>query len=239
MIKLMSTLILMRHGESEWNRLNIFTGWVDVPLSKKGIDEALRGGLLIRDIPIHVVITTPLSRALTTALLAMSQHRGGRVPVVMHPGQGRLDEWGHIYGEEAKDHTVPVICAWELNERMYGTLQGLNKAETAQRYGADQVKLWRRSYDVAPPKGESLKMTAARALPYFKDRILPYLREGHNVFVTAHGNSLRAILMYLDGLDKKQVINLEIPTGIPILYDYESGNFTKRELQHYSSISDA
>lgn len=235
----MSTLILMRHGESEWNRANIFTGWVDVPLSYKGVEEALKGGRMIRDIPIHVIVTTPLSRALMTALLAMSQHRGGKVPVVMHPGEGRMETWAHIYGEEAKEHTIPVICAWELNERMYGTLQGLNKAETAQRYGAEQVKVWRRSYETAPPKGESLKLTAERAIPYFKDRVVPYLREGHNVFIAAHGNSLRSIVMYLDGLNKEQVVQLEIPTGIPMLYDYTAGNFSKRDLQHDPAISEA
>lgn len=234
----MSTLILMRHGESEWNRLNIFTGWVDIPLSNRGIEEALAGGRMIRDIPIHVVFTTPLSRGLMTALLAMAQHRSGRVPVVLHPEGGRLEEWGHIHGDESKQRTIPVICAWELNERMYGDLQGLNKAETAQRYGADQVKRWRRGYDTAPPHGESLAMTAARALPYFKEKVVPYLSQGRSVFIAAHGNSLRAIVMYLDGLDKEQVVNLEIPTGVPILYEYEAGNFTKRGLEFHPSTSE-
>lgn len=234
----MSTLILMRHGESEWNRENVFTGWVDIPLSQKGIQEALQGGRLIQDIPIHVVVTTPLSRGLMTALLAMSQHRSGRIPVVLHPGEGKMEEWGRIHGEEAKQKTIPVIRAWELNERMYGELQGLNKAETAQRYGADQVKIWRRSYDTAPPGGESLAMTAARALPYFKDKVVPFLRQGHNVFIAAHGNSLRAIVMYLDGLNKEQVLNLEIPTGLPMLYEYDSGNFSKQELEFHPSAED-
>lgn len=217
----------MRHGESEWNRLNLFTGWVDIPLSVKGIEEALKAGQMIRDIPIDIIVTSPLSRARSTALLAMSQHRGGRVPAIMHPGEGRMDTWAQIHGVQAKEQTIPLICAWQLNERMYGDLQGLNKAETAERYGADQVQIWRRSYDVAPPNGESLEMTAARALPYFKERIVPYLREGHNVLISAHGNSLRAIFMDLDGLTKEQIVKLEIPTGLPILYNYDAGDFTK------------
>lgn len=221
----MSTLILMRHGESEWNRLNLFTGWVDVPLSAKGIEEALAAGQKIRDIPIDIIFTTPLSRARSTALLAMSQHRGGRVPVIQHPGEGRMDAWAQIHSTQTREQTIPVICAWQLNERMYGDLQGANKAETAARYSAEQVQIWRRSYDVAPPNGESLAMTAARALPYFKNEIVPYLHKGANVFISAHGNSLRAILMDLDQLDKDQVVKLEIPTGLPILYTYEDNQF--------------
>jgi 2,3-bisphosphoglycerate-dependent phosphoglycerate mutase len=227
----MSTLILMRHGESEWNRLNLFTGWVDVPLSVKGVDEALKAGQMIRDIPIDVIVTTPLSRARSTALLAMSQHRGGRVPVIQHPGEGRLETWAKINGAQAKANTIPVLCAWELNERMYGDLQGMNKAEMTALYGAEQVQIWRRSYDVAPPNGESLEMTAARALPYFKNQVVPYLRQGSNVFISAHGNSLRAILMDLDGLSKEQIVKLEIPTGVPILYQYDAGHFVKTSIK--------
>lgn len=232
-------LILMRHGQSEWNRLNIFTGWVDIPLSQKGIEEAICAGQMIRDLRIHIAVTTPLSRAWMTALLALSQNQKGYVPVILHPQEGKLEEWGQINSEESKAQTLPVIRAWELNERMYGDIQGLNKAETAQRFGADQVQIWRRSYDIAPPNGESLEMTAARALPYFKNKIIPWLREGRNVLVSAHGNSLRAIVMYLDGLSKEQVVHLEIPTGVPILYHYEAGNFTKQDLEYHPSSVDA
>jgi 2,3-bisphosphoglycerate-dependent phosphoglycerate mutase len=218
---------MMRHGQSQWNEMNFFTGWVDVPLSKKGIDEALEGGRLIKDIPIDIIVTTTLVRAQMTAMLAMSQHSSGKVPVVLHPGEGRLEEWGQIYGEDAKHHTIPVIRCWELNERMYGELQGLNKAETAEKFGADQVKIWRRSYDTAPPNGESLAMTAARSIPYFKEKVVPYLEQGLNVFISAHGNSLRSIVMHLDGLTKEQVLALELATGVPIFYRYENGTFTK------------
>lgn len=202
----MAKLIMMRHGQSKWNQMNLFTGWVDVPLSDKGIQEALEGGKLIKDIPIDIIITTTLVRAQTTAFLAMSQHASGKVPVVLHPGEGKLEEWGKIYSEEAKAHTIPVIRCWELNERMYGELQGLDKAETAKKFGAGQVKIWRRSFDTPPPNGESLEMTAARSIPYFTDKVVPYLKKGLNVFISAHGNSLRSIIMYLDKLTKEQVL---------------------------------
>ena len=221
----MAKLILMRHGQSKWNELNLFTGWVDVPLSEKGIQEALDGGERIKDIPIDVIVTTTLVRAQMTAFLALSKHSSGKVPVVLHPGEGKLEDWSKIYGAEANKHTIPVIRCWELNERMYGELQGLNKAETAAKFGADQVQIWRRSFDVRPPNGESLEMTAARSIPYFENVIVPLLKQGKNVFVSAHGNSLRSIIMDLDGLDKEQVVKLEIPTGEPIIYDYTNGKF--------------
>lgn len=220
----------MRHGESEWNRLNLFTGWVDVPLSVKGIEEALAAGQSISHLPVDIIFTSSLSRAITTALLAMSKHGGNRTPVVTHTFEGKMENWGHIYGEQAKKQTIPLICAWELNERMYGELQGINKAEAAARFGADQVQIWRRSYDIAPPNGESLEMTAARALPYFQDQIVPQLEMGKNVLVSAHGNSLRAILMQLEDLDKEQIVKLEIPTGQPIVYQFNTGRFTKSSI---------
>lgn len=223
----MSKLILMRHGESCWNKLNVFTGWVDVPLSLKGIEEAIEGGKKIKDLPIDVIITSTLVRAQMTAFLAMSQHSSGRTPVVVHEEDTKLREWGQIYSEITKAQCIPVLYSWELNERMYGALQGLNKAETIQNFGADQVQLWRRSYHTMPPQGESLAMTAARTIPYFTDTILPYLKIGSNVFVSAHGNSLRAICMILDNLSEDQVLHLEIPTGIPIIYDYQDGTFAK------------
>lgn len=226
----MCTLILMRHGESEWNRANRFTGWVDIPLSKKGIEEALQAGRLLKDIQIDVVFTTPLSRAFMTAMLLLSRHKEGKVPLILHEGEGKMEEWGRIYDQQAQMNTIPVMQRSALNERMYGKLQGLNKAETIRRYGAEQVKIWRRSYEGTPPDGESLKMTAARVLPCFNDEIMPLLREGHNVLVVAHGNSLRSIVMSLDGLSTEQVVDLEIPTGVPILYDCEASYCTKRDV---------
>lgn len=223
----MSKLIMMRHGQSKWNQMNLFTGWVDVPLSDVGIKEALDGGKLIKDIPIDIIFTTTLVRAQMTAFLALSEHSSGKVPVVLHPGEGKLEEWSKIWGEEAQKQTIPVVRCWELNERMYGKLQGLNKDETRKKYGAEQVKIWRRSFDTQPPEGESLAMTAARSIPYFNKHIIPQLQKGKNVFISAHGNSLRSIIMELDGLSKEQVVNLELATGIPIIYDYSNGQFKK------------
>jgi 2,3-bisphosphoglycerate-dependent phosphoglycerate mutase len=225
----MSQLIMMRHGQSQWNQMNVFTGWVDVPLSEQGINEALEAGKLIKDIPIDIIITTTLVRAQMTVFLSMLHHSSGKVPVVLHTGEGKLEEWATIYGEEAKEHVIPVIRCWELNERMYGQLQGLNKDETREKYGADQVKIWRRSYDTAPPGGESLKMTAERSIPYFIDVVLPFLKAGKNVFISAHGNSLRSIIMHLDHLTKEEVLNLELGTGVPIIYEYSEEKFTKKE----------
>lgn len=222
-----ATLILMRHGLSEWNSLNLFTGWVDVPLSKKGIDEALAGGKAIRDIPIDVIFTSSLIRAQMTAMIAMLGHSSGKVPVIQHKGEGKLEEWSTIHNPKAKEKTVPVYEAWQLNERMYGDLQGLDKNETREKYGADQVKIWRRSYSTPPPHGESLEMTAARSIPYFRDNIVPYLKRGQNVFIAAHGNSLRSIIMDLDKLTKEQVVALELATGLPVIYRYSEGAFQK------------
>lgn len=218
---------MMRHGQSRWNELNLFTGWVDVPLSEGGIAEALAGGRRIQDVPIDIIFTSTLVRAQMTAFLAMSMHRSGKVPVVLHPGEGRLEEWGTIYSESAKNNTIPVLRSWHLNERMYGRLQGLNKAETMEKYGKEQVQIWRRSYDVPPPEGESLEMTAKRTLPYFDEHILPQLNAGKNVFISAHGNSLRSIVMELDHLSKEQVLKLEIATGDPLFYSFQGDRWKK------------
>lgn len=221
---------MMRHGQSKWNELNLFTGWVDIPLSDLGIQEAIEGGRKIKDIPIDIIFTSSLIRAIMTAMIVMNHHSSGKVPVIMHKGEGKMDEWAKVYNKKAEDSCVPVTCAWELNERMYGELQGLDKAETAEKFGADQVKIWRRSFDVPPPHGESLKMTAERSIPYFKDMILPQLKNGKNVFISAHGNSLRSIVMYLDNLSKEEVLNLELPTGLPLVYDFSNGKIKKESV---------
>ena len=224
----MPQLILLRHGQSEWNKRNLFTGWVDIPLSPEGIEEALAAGDAISEMPIDLIITSTLVRAQMTAFLAMSKHYSKKVPVVLHTGEGKLEEWSMIHSEKTKNEIIPVIRTADLNERAYGDLQGLNKAETAEKFGADQVKLWRRSYDVPPPHGESLAMTAERSIPYFKKVIIPLLEKGMNVFVCAHGNSLRSIIMYLDGLSKDEVLHLELATGLPVLYDFSDGKFVKQ-----------
>lgn len=219
----MAKLILMRHGQSAWNEKNLFTGWVDIPLSEKGIQEAIEGGKEIRSLPIDVIFTSSLVRAHMTLALAMLQHESKKIPVFQHPGQGKLHTWSEMHSEQTAKETLPVFMAWELNERMYGQLQGKNKAEMADEYGAEQVQIWRRSFDTPPPDGESLAMTAQRTLPYFKAKILPYLLEGKNVFVCAHGNSLRSIVMHLDSLSKEEVLKLELPTGKSVIYEFSDG----------------
>ena len=190
----MAKLVLIRHGQSQWNLENRFTGWVDVPLTPAGRAEAERAGKLLRDLPARfdIAYTSVLNRAIETLKI-----------VLRELGQEKLS----------------VLQDSALNERHYGDLQGLNKDETSKKFGEERVKLWRRSYDVAPPGGESLKDTAARTLPYFESRILPDLKAGKNVLVAAHGNSLRSIVMFLDRLTRSQVLALEIATGIPILYE--------------------
>lgn len=225
----MAKLILLRHGASIWNEKNIFTGWVDIPLSEKGIEESFQAGKKIAHIPIDVIFVSSLIRAQTTAMLAMSVHDGEQVPCVLHPGQGNLEKWAEIYSEEAKKSCIPVHVAWQLNERMYGRLQGMNKDEMRKKYGADQVQIWRRSFDVAPPEGESLEMTAARSIPYFQEMVMPLLKKGKNVLISAHGNSLRSIVMFLDKLSKDEVVKLEMATGAPLIYTFEGDKWHKDE----------
>ena len=223
----MSLLILMRHGKSLWNAKNIFTGWVDVPLSEKGVNEAIEGGKKIKDVPIDVIYVSSLIRSQMTAFLAMLHHFSGKVPVMQHDNRSNLCKWAKINDVKTLQNTITVYSAWELNERMYGDLQGLNKDETREKYGKEQVHIWRRSFDVAPPDGESLEMNAKRTIPYFKKEIMFHLENGKNVFISAHGNSLRSIVMYLDKLSPDEVVKLEIPTGAPIIYKYEDEKWNK------------
>ena len=200
----MPNLILIRHGESQWNLENRFTGWVDVPLSAKGEQEARAAGEKLKGFKFDKAFCSVLQRAKRTLSIVM----------------------------QVMDHSpVPTEFDQALNERHYGALQGLNKEETAQKYGKEQVLIWRRSYDVPPPKdktelnpdgiSESLKDTAARTLPYWKEKIFPEILKGKNLIVVAHGNSLRSIVMHLDGLTKEQVLELNIPTGAPLLYVFD------------------
>jgi len=191
----MPDLILLRHGESQWNLENRFTGWVDVPLSPRGEAEARAAGEKLRGRKIDKLYTSVLVRATETARLAL-EAAGIGPPLTERDAA--------------------------LNERMYGDITGMNKDEARQRFGAEQVKVWRRSYDVAPPGGESLADTAARVLPYWESHIVPDLKAGKNLLVVAHGNSLRALVMHLDGLTREQVVELEIPTGVPLLYEIEA-----------------
>jgi 2,3-bisphosphoglycerate-dependent phosphoglycerate mutase len=194
----MSTLILVRHGESVWNAENRFTGWVDSPLSDNGREEAKNGGerLAAEGIRVDHAFTSTLARGIETGQIVLDAL-----------GQGDL----------------PQEQAWELNERFYGFLTGRNKDEAREMFGEEQVHVWRRSYATAPPGGESLKDTTDRALPYFRKRIQPLLDGDTVVLVSAHGNSLRAIVKQLDELDDDAVTGLEIPTGVPIVYDMRDG----------------
>ncbi|KAJ1412849.1 Phosphoglycerate/bisphosphoglycerate mutase, active site [Sesbania bispinosa] len=223
-----STLILIRHGESLWNEKNLFTGCCDVPLTKRGVEEAIEAGKRNSHIPVDIIYTSALIRAQMTAMLAMTQHRQKKVPIIIHNESEKTTTWTQVYSEKTSKQSIPVITAWQLNERMYGELQGLNKQETAERYGKEKVHEWRRSYDIPPPKGESLEMCSERAVAYFKDSIEPQLQSGKHVMVAAHGNSLRSIIMYLDRLTSQEVINLELSTGIPLLYIYKEGKFISR-----------
>ncbi|MBM9466526.1 phosphoglyceromutase [Nakamurella leprariae] len=215
-----STLILLRHGESTWNALNLFTGWVDVPLSDKGVAEAVRGGELLKEQGVlpDVVHTSLQRRAISTAYYALN---------------------------EADRHWIPVRRSWRLNERHYGDLQGKDKKETLQTYGEDQFMLWRRSYDVPPPpiaddntysqavdpryadlgdqapKTECLQDVVARLVPYLQGEIFDDLRAGRTVLVAAHGNSLRAVVKTLDGISDEAIAKVNIPTGIPLRYDLD------------------
>lgn len=192
----MASLILIRHGQSVWNASNRFTGWTDVDLSDKGVIEAEEAGRQLSDTRIDVVHTSDLIRAQRTAKIVMQQN-------------------------ESSGEDVPTRYDWRLNERHYGALQGLNKAETAEKHGAEQVQIWRRSFDVPPPEGESLEMTAERTIPYFTEEILPDLESGKNVLVSAHGNSLRSIVMHIEGISPDDIVSLEIPTGSPLLYRHD------------------
>lgn len=203
----MAKLILIRHGQSQWNLENRFTGWVDVPLTEHGEQEAVEAGKKIKEagITLDVAYTSVLKRAIDTLTICL---------------------------EAAGIEGLPVKRDQALNERMYGDLQGLNKDETAEKFGADQVKIWRRSYDVRPPGGESLKDTAERTLPYFYNEIVPELKAGKDVIISAHGNSLRAIVMKLDKMTEAEVLELNIPHCVPIIYDFnaEGESVNKYEL---------
>ncbi|MCA9639488.1 MAG: 2,3-diphosphoglycerate-dependent phosphoglycerate mutase [Polyangiaceae bacterium] len=218
----MYTLVLLRHGESQWNKENRFTGWVDVPLSEKGVGEAKRAGELLKaeGLRFDVAYTSVLKRAIKTLWLAL---------------------------EELDQMWIPVHRSWRINERMYGALQGLNKAETAERHGAEQVKVWRRSYDTPPPAMEQsdanwpgkdpryaevdpkeipatecLKDTVERFLPYWESTIAPQIRAGKRVLIAAHGNSLRALVKHLEGISDDEIVELNIPTGIPRVYQLDA-----------------
>ncbi len=223
----MGKLILLRHGQSEWNKRNLFTGWVDIPLSPEGIQESLAAGRKMAHMVFDAIFVSTLVRAQTTLFLAMSENKNGKVPYMVHEEMGKTRDWSTNFSLASAKDCIPVYSAWQLNERMYGDLQGLNKKETMDQFGEAQVKIWRRSYEGAPPHGESLSMTASRTIPYFQKRVIPFLVEGKTVLIAAHGNSLRAIVMTLEKLSPQQVVELEIATGDPLIYHFDKGQFQK------------
>jgi len=215
-----SRLILVRHGESIWNLQNRFTGWVDVSLSRKGIAEAQRAGELLANEHFDVAFSSALLRAQDTLYEILKQNHHCDQYVRVHE---RSSQWyEHFTPAEGDAAELKIYISDKLNERYYGDLQGLDKAEVQRQFGAEQVHQWRRSYDVAPPNGESLQMTAARALPYYRSHIECQLRAGKTVLVSAHGNSLRAIAMHVENLTPQQISEYEITTGTPHIYEFDA-----------------
>ena len=222
----MAQLTLIRHGQSLWNAQNRFTGWVDVPLSRKGIDEALAAGESLQDVQFDVAFTSTLVRAQQTLMLLLGCNKASHSPVIMHEEANA--DWFQLMDQDVHDSGVlPIYYDQRLNERYYGDLQGKNKDQVREEFGADQVKIWRRSFNICPPNGESLELTCKRTLPCFEERILPLLKEGKNVIISAHGNSLRSIIMDLENISEADIVGLEISTGTPMHYEYANGLFSK------------
>ena len=197
-----SYLVLVRHGQSEWNEKNLFTGWKDPKLTPRGVDEAIKAGKELKEAgySFDKMFTSDLFRAQDT---------------------------GRIILEQMDIPSIEVIKDVSLNERNYGDLAGLNKDEARKKWGEDQVHIWRRSFDIPPPGGESLKDTAERVLPYFKENIIPELIEGLNILVAAHGNSLRALVMELEEISSEEIVELEISTGVPLIYKFEENKIER------------
>ena len=197
-----SNLVLVRHGQSEWNKKNLFTGWKDPELTDLGIEEAIKAGKLLKtkEMKFDIMFTSDLFRA---------------------------QETGRLILENMNQLDIPVIKNQSLNERNYGELAGLNKDDAREKWGEEQVHIWRRSFDIPPPGGESLKDTAERVLPYFHSEILPKVEEGLDVLVAAHGNSLRALVMELEGISSDEIVKLEIATGDPLTYELSEGKITR------------
>ena len=197
-----SNLVLVRHGQSEWNKKNLFTGWKDPELTDLGIEEAIKAGKLLKtkEMKFDIMFTSDLFRA---------------------------QETGRLILENMDQLDIPVIKNQSLNERNYGDLAGLNKDDAREKWGEEQVHIWRRSFDVPPPGGESLKDTAERVLPYFHSEILPKVEEGLDVLIAAHGNSLRALVMELEGISSDEIVKLEIATGDPLTYELSEGKIAR------------
>ena len=213
-----ATLILIRHGRSLWNEQNRFTGWVDVPLMERGWQEAEAAGQALAEYRFDAAYTSHLQRAICTMQVVLRANRGGRTPIFI-PAPDTVPR--ESYQPNASEFPA-YLHVTALAERHYGDLQGLNKDEVLAQYGEAQFVQWRRGYDTPPPNGESLKDTVARALPYFNAEIRPRLARGETVLISAHGNSLRALTKELEGISDQDIVKLEIPTGVPIVYTLDS-----------------
>lgn len=214
----MPKLILVRHGQSQWNLENRFTGWMDVPLSKKGIDEAIYAGKKLKDYEFDTMYVSHMLRAIQTLHYILIESNSKRTPIIYHE-EKRIKYREHHTGNPKSE--IPIYMSVDLAERYYGNLQGLNKQKIREKFGDEQVHLWRRSYETKPPGGESLKDTCDRTTPYFEKYILKNLQEDKTVLVSAHGNSLRAITMFTEKISEQEIPNVEIPTGVPIVYSYD------------------
>ncbi len=223
----MSQLILLRHGESEFNKLNIFTGWLDVGLSSNGAKEAVLAGKKLQENNIDCIFTSTLTRAQQTAMLLMTAKPDSKPPIIISQTKSEHEPATTI--DEIKDKCTPLISDWRLNERHYGKLQGLNKKDAAEKYGENQVALWRRGFEDTPPGGESLKSTMERTIPAMQELILPKLNQDQTVLVVAHGNSLRSIIMHIENITPQAISGFEIATAEPIFYEFDisSGHFSK------------
>ena len=222
----MSYLILVRHGESRWNTINKFTGWVDVPLSENGVKEAMLISKRMKDLRLDTAFTSHLERAHETMLVTLAQQ--DRTGIFLHEGE----HGGMRYSFPVEDHEIPVHTSWMLNERHYGLLQGLDKWEAAKKYGHQKVLAWRRSFDGRPPRGESLHDVYDRVVPYFKKHIMSEVRKEKNVVVVAHGNSLRAMIKYIDRISDEKITFLELEPATPFIYAFENKKLVKSFENH-------
>jgi 2,3-bisphosphoglycerate-dependent phosphoglycerate mutase len=218
----MAKLYLQRHLKSQWNVENRFAGWVDNPLSEEGIQQGEQAAAKLKGENFDIIYTSPLSRNKQTVLRIL-RLLAGKYPIFQYC-DGKMKDWGNFEGPQ---NHIPVIVAQELNERYYGKLQGLNKEEAKKTFGEGQVHLWRRSYDIAPPEGESLKDTFNRVIPFFEKNIENDLREGKNVLIVSSGNALRSIVKKIENISDEEIIDFEIDFGATIKYEFDSGKYNK------------
>ena len=227
----MGKLVLVRHGESRWNLDNRFTGWTDVPLSKGGINEAEECAAELKRINFDIAFTSILERTQATILIILSQQN--RTGVFQHEGKSKYSDWKSKSNRYSKND-IPIFSSELLNERYYGTLQGMKKNEAVKIYGKEQIFRWRRSYEGAPPEGESLRGTYERTLPFYKEKVLPHLQKGKQVLLASHGNTLRAIIKDLEGISDEDIPFLNLPHSKAIIYKFTNGEYKNLTPDVYS-----